>query len=118
MSQIKDALGAVSLVFTVLTFFVSRRFDNFDAEELDAIGVASGLQALLDLVLAGVAILVLVIVWPLLDQGGAFGGFSKPDDVLPNLLAVIAAGFAVLALIEAGMGLIRLVGGIVLKIKE
>jgi hypothetical protein len=118
MTAVKDSLGAVSLMFTVLTFFVSRRVDAFEEQDLESIGVASGGQALVDLLLAAVAALVLVIVWPLLDESGAFGGFSTPDDVLPNLLGLIAIGFGLLGLIEAGIGLTRLIGGIVLAAKS
>jgi hypothetical protein len=118
MSPIKDSLGAVSLMFTVLTFFVSRRVDTFEEQDLESIGVSSGIQALLDLVLAGVAAFVLVIIWPLLDESGAFGGFTKTEDVLPNLLGLIAIGFGLLGLIEAGLGLTRLIGGIVLALKS
>jgi hypothetical protein len=118
MTQIKDSLGAVSLMFTILTFFVSRRVDAFDLQNLERIGVSSGGQALADLLLAAVAGFVLVIIWPLLHESGAFGELTKTDDVLPNLLGLIAIGFGLLALIEAAIGFTRLIGGIVLATKS
>lgn len=115
--EIKDVLGAVSLVFTLLTFFVSRRVDRFDSSKLEKLGWKSGREALVDVVLAAVAAFVLFIVWPVLDDSGAFGSFSEPEDVMPNLLAVIVAGFAVLALIELALFLIRFVTSITLSLK-
>jgi hypothetical protein len=114
---IKDVLGAVSLVFTILTFFVSRRVDRFDPSKLVKLGWRSGGEALVDLVLAAVAAFVLFIVWPVLDDSGAFGSFSEPEDVMPNLLAVIAVGFAVLALIELALFLTRFITSITLSTK-
>ena len=118
MTEIKDSLGAVSLMFTVLTFFVSRRVDAFNKQSLEGIGWWSGFQALVDVVLAIVAGLVLAIVWPLLHGSGAFGGFTCTADVLPNLFGLIAIGFGLLALIEAGIGLTRLIGGVILRSKS
>lgn len=113
--QIKDSLGAVSLVFTVLAFFVGRRIDRFNHGDVGTLGVMPVLEALLDFALAAVAVLAVIIVWPLLEPSGAFGSFERPKDVLPNLLAVVAAGFAALGVIEAYLASARLVGGAFLE---
>jgi hypothetical protein len=118
MSQIKDSLGAVSLMFTILTFFVSRRVDAFDKQKLESLGVSSGIQLVVDLLLAGVAGFVLVIIWPLVNESGAFGGFTETADVLPNVLGMIAIGFGLLGLIELGIGLTRLIGGVILAVRS
>lgn len=106
---IKDALGAVSLVFTVLAFFVGRRIDRFDAADAGGSGAMGAVEALLEFVLSAVAVLAIIILWPLLEGSEAFRGFSATDNVLPNLLAVVAAGFAALAIIEGSLGIARVV---------
>jgi len=117
VTQIENSLGAMSLMFTVLTFFVSLRVSSFGWDKVEKIGVSSGGQALVDLLLAAIAGFVLVIIWPLLHGSGAFGALTKTEDVLPNLFGLIAIGFGLLALIEGAIGLTRLVGGIVLAVK-
>jgi hypothetical protein len=115
VTEIKDVLGAVSLSFTVLAFFAGRRIDRFRASDIKTLDLMSMLEAVLDLALAAVSVLVIVILWPLLKDSGAFGSFSHPDDVLPNLLAVIVGGFVVIALIELVLGAIRMIGGLFLR---
>jgi hypothetical protein len=115
VTEIKDVLGAVSLSFTVLAFFAGRRIDKYKPDEITSLDAMAVLQAVLDLALACVSVLVIVILWPLLEDSGAFGSFSQPDDVLPNLLAVIVAGFGVIAVIEGFLGVTRLFGGLFLK---
>lgn len=107
MTEVKDSLGAISLVFTVLAFFVGRRVDRFTLEELGTFSPMAALEAGLDLALAAVAGFAIVVVWPLLDSSGALTHIGDEAHVLPNLLALVVIGFGALVLIESFLGLGR-----------
>lgn len=107
MSTIEGSLSAVSLMFTVLTFFVTLRVNVFDLSKLKGIAASSIVAAAIDLLLAAAAGFVLAIIWPLMHN--AFAGFASAENVLPNLLGVIAIGFGLLGLVEAGIAAARCV---------
>jgi hypothetical protein len=98
---LKDTLGAASLVFSILSFFVGRRLTEYIAVSNPGkfANKAQWVGFTKDVVLGVAApLFIAFLLWPVLGDSGAFGHFSDAGDALPNLFAVVWLGFVLLAI--------------------
>jgi hypothetical protein len=102
---LKDTLGAASLVFSILSFFVGRRLTDYLAVPAPVPFTGTQWLPFLKDVVLGVAapLFIAFVLLPVLRDSGAFGHFDSARNALPNLFAVVWAGFVLLSISAVGV---------------